>query len=75
MLVCVVMSCMFLVALLSPAGKGLISWLSFVVYYCEFVSFPLVSWVRFGTDLYRLLISAPLLTLFFWIFSEYVVPF
>ena len=27
----------------SPVGKGLISWLSFVVYNCEFVTFPLVS--------------------------------
>ena len=33
----------------SPAGKGLTSWLSFVVSYCEFVTFPLVSWVRCGT--------------------------
>ena len=24
-------------------------WLSFVVSYCEFVTFPLVSWVRCGT--------------------------
>ena len=33
----------------SPAGKGLTSWLSLVVYNCEFVTFPLVSWVRCGT--------------------------
>ena len=33
----------------SPAGKGLTSWLSFVVSNCEFVNFPLVSWVRCGT--------------------------
>ena len=33
----------------SPAGKGLTSWLSFVVSNCEFVTFPLVSWVRVGT--------------------------
>ena len=32
-----------------PAGKGLNSWLSFVVSNCEFVTFPLVSWVRCGT--------------------------
>ena len=32
----------------SPAGKGLTSWLSFVVSNCEFVTFPLVSWVRCG---------------------------
>ena len=37
------------------------------VYY-EFVTFPLVSWVRCGTWLYRFLIFAPLLTLnaFYW---------
>ena len=29
---------------------------------CEFVTFPLVSWVRSGTLLYRFLIFAPLLT-------------
>ena len=46
----------------SPAGKGLTSWLSFVVSNCEFVTFPLVSWVRCGTCLYRFLIFAPLLT-------------
>ena len=28
---------------------------------CEFVTFPLVSWVRCGTGLYRFLIFAPLL--------------
>ena len=40
---------LFICALWSPAGKGLTSWLSFVVSYCEFVTFPLVSWVRCGT--------------------------
>ena len=30
--------------------------------YCEFVTFPLVFWVRCGTWLYRFLIFAPLLT-------------
>ena len=33
----------------SPAGKGLTSWLLFVVSNYEFVIFPLVSWVRCGT--------------------------
>ena len=28
-----------------PAGEGLTSWLSFVASNCEFVMFPLVSWV------------------------------
>ena len=54
---------LFICALWSPAGKGLTSWLSFVVSNCEFVTFPLVSWVGCGTRLYRLLIFAPLLTL------------
>ena len=40
--------------------EGLTSWLSFVVSNCEFVTFPLVSWVR----MYRFLIFAPLLTFF-----------
>ena len=58
----------FICALWSPAGKGLTSWLSFVVSNCEFVTFPLVSWVRYGTLLYRFLIFAPLLT--FQIYKE-----
>ena len=37
------------------------SWLSSVMYNCEFVTFPMVSWVRCGTWLYRFLISAPYL--------------
>ena len=41
--------CLFICALWSPAGKGLTSWLSFVVSICEFVTFPLVSGVRCGT--------------------------
>ena len=40
---------LFVDALWSPDGKGLISWLSFVVSNCEFVTFPLVSWVRCGS--------------------------
>ena len=40
---------LFICALWSPAGEGLTSWLSFVVYNCVFVTFPLVSWVRCGT--------------------------
>ena len=40
---------LFICALWSPAGKGLTSWLPFVLSYCEFVTFPWVSWVRCGT--------------------------
>ena len=39
---------LFIDALWSPAGKGLTSWLSFVMSNCEVVTFPLVSWVRCG---------------------------
>ena len=41
---------MFIDALWSPAGKGLwlTSWLSLVMSNCEVVTFPLVSWVRWG---------------------------
>ena len=53
---------LFICALWSSAGKELASWLSFVVSNCEFVTFPLVFWVRCGTWLYRFLIFAPLLT-------------
>ena len=39
---------LFVDALWLPAGKGLASWLSFVISNCDVVSFPLVSWVRCG---------------------------
>ena len=53
---------LFIDGLWLPAGKGLTSWLSFVMSNCEFVTFPLVSWVRCGTWLYRFLIFARFLT-------------
>ena len=40
---------LFIVALWPPAGKGLTSWLSFVMSNCELVTFLLVPWVRCGT--------------------------
>ena len=39
---------LFIDVLLSPAGTGLTSWLSFVMSNCEVVTFPLVSWVSSG---------------------------
>ena len=54
---------LFIDALWSPTGKGLTSWLSFVMSNFEFFTFLLVSWVRCGTLLYRFLISALFLTL------------
>ena len=40
---------LFICALWSPAGKGLTSWLSFVVSSVSLSLSPLVSWVRCGT--------------------------
>ena len=49
---CLVLLCfnarLFVDALWSPAGKGLTSWLSFVMPNCDVVTFPLVSWARCG---------------------------
>ena len=63
---CLVFVCLcarqFICALWSPSWKGLSSWFSFLVYNCEFVTFPLVSWVRCGTWVFQMLIFAPLLT-------------
>ena len=39
---------LFICALWSPAGKGLTSWLSFVMSNCDGVTFLLVSWVSCG---------------------------
>ena len=41
---------LFIDALWSHAWKGLTSWLSFVMSYCEVVTFHLVSLVRCGLD-------------------------
>ena len=45
--ICLLCHCarLFICALWTPDGKGLTSWLSFVVSNCEFVT----SWVRCGT--------------------------
>ena len=39
---------LFVDALWSPAGKGLTSWLSFVMSNCDVVTFSLVFWVSCG---------------------------
>ena len=47
---CLVLLCfharLFVDALWSPAGKGLTSWLSFVMSNCDDGTFPLVFWVK-----------------------------
>ena len=40
---------LFIDALWSPAGIGLTSWLSFVMFIVFYITFSLVSWVRCGT--------------------------
>ena len=63
---CLVLVCfharLFVNILWSPAWKWLTSWLSFVMSNRDVVTFPLVSWVRCGAWLYRLLIFALFLT-------------
>ena len=46
---------LFICALWSPAGKGLTSWLSFVVSNCEFVHFP----IGILGQLWYLIVSIP----------------
>ena len=64
---CLVLLCFharhFVDALWSPAGNGLTAWLSFVMSYCDVVTFPMLSWVRCGARLYLFLIFALFLTL------------
>ena len=36
----VMLLCLIIAALWSPAWKGMTSWLSFVMFYCIFVTFP-----------------------------------
>ena len=37
---CVMLTRLFIAALWSHAGTGLTSWLSVVMFYCDFVTFP-----------------------------------
>ena len=61
-LVFVMLSRLFIAALWSPAGKGLTSWLSFVMFNCVLSFSHVVSWVRCGTRLSLFLIFAAFLT-------------
>ena len=61
-LVFVVRSHLFIAALWPPAGKGLTSWLLFVIFIVISLLSHLVSWDRCGTWLYRFLILVVVLT-------------
>ena len=45
----VMLSRLFIAALWYPAGKGLTSWLSLVMFNCVLLLSHVVSWVRRGT--------------------------
>ena len=62
-LVFVMLSRLFIAALWSPEGKGLNSWLLFVIFNCVLLLSYLVSWDRCGTRFYRFLVLAVFLTL------------
>ena len=63
MFVFVILSCLFLAALWSPAEKGLTSWISYVWCFLKVSSlYHMVSWVTCGTWLFRFLIFAILFT-------------
>ena len=61
-LVFVMLSHLFIAALCSPEGKGLTSWLLFVMLIVFLLLSHLVSWDRCSTCLYRFLILAVFLT-------------
>ena len=59
-LVFVTLSRLFIAALWSPAGKGLTSWLLFVMFNCDFVTFPCCIL----DQVWYLIVSIPDLTYF-----------
>ena len=68
-LVIVMLLRLFIAALWSPAGKGLTSWLLFVMFIVVLLLSHVVSWVRCGTLLYRFMIFAIFLTFTILTFS------
>ena len=68
-LVIVMLLRLFIAALWSPAGKGLTSWLLFVMFIAVLLLSHVVSWVRCGTCLYQFLIFAIFLTFTILTFS------
>ena len=61
-LVFVMLSRLFITAVWSPAGKGLTSWLSFVMFNCDYVTFPCGILGQMWYLIYRFLIFAIRLT-------------
>ena len=71
MYVFVMISHLFIAALWSPEGKGLTSWLVFVICIVILLLSYLVSWDRCGTLLYRFLF---LLSFLLCLFAKFNVP-
>ena len=65
-LVFVMLSHLFMAALWSPEGKGLTSWLLFVIFIVSLSH--VITLDRSGTGLYRFLVRAVFLTLY-WMFT------
>ena len=59
---------LFMCALWSPAGKGLTSWVSFVVSNCEFVTFPLIGILG---QVWYLIVSIPDLCTLTYFYMEF----
>ena len=75
-LVFLILSRQFIAALWSPAGKGLSSWLLLVMFNIFFLLISnVVPWVRCGTWLYRVRISAVFLTLWDAHYKKNVVSY
>ena len=65
---------LFIAALWSPEGKGLTSWLLFVMFIVILLLSHFVSWDRCGTWLYRFLIPAVFLT-YKMLFEPHILSF
>ena len=64
------LSGLFIVALCSPAEKGLTSWLSFVMFNCVFVTFP----CGFLCQVWYLVVSIPdLCHLFYFVHIKFLI--
>ena len=62
------LSCLFMAAVWSPAGKGLTCWLLLVMFIVVLLLSHVVSWVKCGTWLYRFLIFAIFLTMTMYLY-------
>ena len=73
MLVCVVLSCLFLAALWSPAGKWLTFCLVYVCFFLCFVTFPNLSWsfirIKGAVGVMKLIKKNSSRSILYWLFQ------